>query len=305
MLTIQLRTSNGEIFQFEDLNVLNVIRDIGDDQSEKVMSLASAYEIRSFLDKIVLVLDFSAMFDRQDSDREEAGEDGEEEEKNGKGQEDHGKTKSEENSARYTVTAEGKLRLKLKPRTVPMMRRTLADKHHAAVKLQSMVRRNEAETRMERQRESRHAQIEVSSHAALSIQSMFRIWCARNRVRAISRPVIEKDATIRIQAAWRKYMIQTRMQVLGESAIVDVRSDEEVWQALMNHCATLIQARIAGILVRGRQQRAVPKSEWHRSNCELVIYESVEDTQEEEEFPSPRLLDDLSFFMEGEVNQTR
>ena len=75
MLTIQLRTSNGEIFQFEDLNVLDVIRDIGDDQSEKVMSLASAYEIRSFLDKIVLVLDFSAMFDRQDSDREEAGED--------------------------------------------------------------------------------------------------------------------------------------------------------------------------------------------------------------------------------------
>ena len=165
------------------------------------------------------------------------------------------------------------------------MRSTLADQHHAAVKLQSMARRSNAEAMLRHQRD-------VSGHAALSIQSMFRVWCARNRVKAITRPIIENDATIRIQAAWRKYMIQTRMQLLGDSAGIDVRSDEEVWQALRNHCATLIQARIAGVLVRSRRRKGVPKTEWQRSHCDLVQYESYG------EDPSPRLLDDFAFFME-------
>ena len=54
-LTIQLRTSGGEIFDFQDLSVLDAIQDMGGEQSEMV-SLASAYEIRSFLDTLVLAL---------------------------------------------------------------------------------------------------------------------------------------------------------------------------------------------------------------------------------------------------------
>ena len=138
-------------------------------------------------------------------------------------------------------------------------------------------------------------QSSICSPLTLSIQNMFRKWCARKRVYEISRPIIEQDATIRIQAAWRKYMIQTRMQVLGESAIVDTRSDEEVWQALQAHCATLIQAQIAGMLVRGRRRRGLPQSEWHRSYADLVVYEDV---GHGEGFPSPRLLDDFPFFLE-------
>ena len=282
-LSISLRTSDGKCFQFLDLDILDFVGEKEYQQSE-LLSLASAYEIRCFLDKLVLKLDFSAIYQDNETMLVRDYDANEVIEATSK------KSDIQLGSSSHIITNQGKVRLALKPNIRQKVRRTLADQEAAAIKLQCLARRTEAEATVKKYRKEIQQQIEVSSDAALSIQNMFRKWCAWKKYVEMSRPIIEEDATIRIQAAWRKYYIQTRMQVFGESADLDMRSDLEVWEELKSHCATLIQALIAGFLVRGRRKRGAPPSAWHRSKVDIS-------DESYDRFPSPRLLNDFDFFI--------
>jgi len=283
ILIIEIRDSNGSIYNVSDLSVEDVLLSLSQQQRKAAYTMRSPWEIRCFLDEVVKRLDIASILRHANANATTDTTINNSQTFIAAAANTGGATNgSGSQLPTSSQTKKKMIKISLIPSPNKSQRRksTLGEQDNAAIQIQGQARRAQASTRVKQIRRNQNKAQIVSSEAAVGIQSMYRGWCSRKEVYDQKvLPILRNDATTKIQAEWRKFQIQATFAVLQDGLEQEgtPRTEDEIWEMLMYQGCIRIQSLVRGVLARKRVKQIK-----HQQKQLKRITEEEEEEEEEE-----------------------